>query len=60
MTTPKQPEYAIGERVYIAGMHRNYKPVIVAIEHGKVTVKTEGVPGSERVFKVNELQKISR
>lgn len=59
MSFCRQPEFVVGERVYIAGMHRNYKPVIVVIDRYKVTVRTEGVPGSERTFKVSELQKVS-
>lgn len=58
MTTPAQPKFEIGEEVRIAGLHKNYRPRIVAIEHGKVTVVSPGLPGSERVFKVNDLVKI--
>ena len=58
MTTPKQPTFAVGDRVTIIGFHKNYVPVIVAIADGKATVKTQGVPGSERVFKISELEKI--
>lgn len=59
MTTKKQPTFEIGERVTIAGLGKHYKPVIVLIEHGRATVKSDGLPGSERVFKLHDLEKIS-
>lgn len=65
MTTQKQPDFQIGERVTIAGLHKQYRPVIVSIETGPrgarfVTVKTPELAGSERVFKFNEIEKITR
>lgn len=51
--------FTVGEAVYVRGMHRNYKPVIVKLDTRTATVATPGIAGSERTFKVNELEKLS-
>lgn len=63
MTAKPNPVFVVGEVVTIAGMHKNFRPRIVAIEYapnrsGKATVKSDGIPGSERVFRINELEKV--
>jgi hypothetical protein len=56
---PRAPvTFQLGERVHIVGMHKNWVPVIVALDVNSVTVKTEGLPGSEQVLKVSQLEKI--
>ena len=51
MTAKANPVFVVGEVVTIAGLHRNFRPRIVAIEYapnrsGKATVKSDGLPGS--------------
>lgn len=60
MKSKAQPVFVVGEIVNIVGLHRHYRPVIVAIEYGKVTVKTPQLAGSERTFKLNDLEKVKR
>lgn len=53
-----RPTFVVGEKITIVGMHKNWTPVIVAIEGEKATVMTEGLPGSERTYKLKDLEKI--
>ena len=53
--------FAVGERVTIAGFHKNYQPVIAEIDGELARVRTEELPGGDPLLvRVRDLEKIIR